>query len=123
MLLRLALATWIDFVEPSEFRFELLFRLDPIRIGQAAIHRADSRALWLIMEANTLGALIRYDVKIIGREKSDSARRCRVICPIRLTCEIPVCSTLVDRGVRAFGFASTTIDAFGRDQDRHALSP
>ncbi len=115
----LSLPARIDFIQPRNLRLQLLLRLNPIRIGDAAIDRANSCTLGFIMESSTLGTLIRYDVEIIGGVEPDGTARTGIIRAKGLSAESPVSSTLVDGVIRAFWFACTTIDAFGCDHDSH----
>src|SRR5690348_1403517 len=70
------------------------------RIGDAAVHRAYRRALFLIKEPDAFGALVGNDVIDVLHERGMS----RAV-------QFPFGRAFVNRGVGAFGLAGTAVDA------------
>jgi len=99
-------------------------------IGHAAIHWAYGSALWLFVEANTLGALVGDDVVdvhflwllssiSIGRETAETSE---LALDGSTVCETPFGTTFVDGVVGAFRFACTAVDALVSYLDGHERS-
>jgi hypothetical protein len=112
------------------FTFEQnLLRLDPLRVGYAAIDRTHCRALRLLVKAHALGTLVGYDViKIVGNglvfvfgiHHSIALEGVGTAHRVALR-NGPLHAALVDGVVGAFGFASTAVDALVGDHDGHSV--
>src|SRR5580700_2860712 len=89
-----------------------LFGLGNVWIGDAAIDRAYRRALFLVEEADALGAFVGDDVVDVFFDR----RLGRAI-------EFPLRAALVNRGVRALRLARAAVDAFFCNQRGHFRAP
>lgn len=84
------------------------FSLGDVWIRNAAVDRAYRRALFLIEEADALGALVRsYIVDVF------------LDCRVTLTVEFPLRPAFIDRGVRTFGLTRPAVYAFLCDYGGH----
>jgi hypothetical protein len=109
------------FLEKSFLAFRMLF------IVHTAINGTDRRTLWLVVEPDTFGALVRNDIEkflalgiLFGLSVVfASGRRCDCPLEARAVREAPGFSSFVNGVVGALRLASATIDAFFRDLDRH----
>src|SRR4029453_7297298 len=87
---------------------QLVLGFGIVRVGHAAVNRADGRALLLVEEADALGALLGNDVVDVLGE-----------CRLALAAVLPLGAALVDRGIRALGLARATVDALLGDHRGH----
>jgi hypothetical protein len=81
-------------MEPDGPFDQSLLRFRVVRIGDATIHRADRRTLFLIEKAHAFGALVGNDIVDIFLER-------RMVVAVKF----PLGAALVNRRVGAFGFA------------------
>src|SRR5262245_53021962 len=91
--------------------YQNFFSLGDVRVGHAAIHRADCSARFTIIKADTLGTLLRYDIK-------DS------VCDRRMldTVQFPLGSALINRRVGALWLTCPAIDALTGNHRCHTAS-
>src|SRR5258707_6032937 len=75
-----------------------LFSLGDVRIRDAAIHRADCRTLFLIEEADALGAFVGHDIVDVVFDRG-------LVPPL----EFPLLAAFVNRGVGALALARTAL--------------
>src|ERR1700723_2667176 len=89
-----------------------LFGLRNVWVRNAAIDRAYGRTLFLVEEADTLGALVGDDVVDVVLDR----RLVRAV-------EFPLRAAFVNRGVGAFRLAGTAVNAFFSYQRGHFRTP
>jgi len=114
-------------VEEGFFRQQIFFRLSMSWVVHTAIHWANGCTLWLIVEADALGAFVTYDViqvridglmffigfhntrywMLAASAESGSIR------------EFPPSTAFIDGVVGAFRLTCTAIDAFVCNHDGH----
>src|SRR5262245_63382333 len=87
---------------------QLFLGLGVIRVGDAAVDRADCRALFLVEEAHALGAFLGDDVIDVLRKRW-----------LAIAAVLPLGAALVDRRVRALGLARAAVDALLGDHRGH----
>jgi hypothetical protein len=87
---------------------ELRFRFGYVGVGDADVYRAYRRACFLVVKADTFGALLGNDVEDLGHEG-------RLLHAV----EIVLHSPLVNCRIGALGFAGTAVDAVAGDHGRH----
>src|SRR5258708_4026793 len=88
------------------------FGLGNVGIRNAAINRAYRGALFLIEEADALGAFIGHDVIDVFLDRG-----------LVRAVEFPLRAAFVNRGVGALGLASTAVNAFFSYQRGHFPAP
>jgi len=87
---------------------ENFLALGNIWVGNTAVDRTNGRALFLVEEANALGAFLgSYIVDVF------------LDCGVARPAEFPRRAALVDGGVGALGFARPAVDALFSNQRRH----
>ncbi len=92
-------------------RHQRRFVLSMIWIGYTTIDRTDQSALLAIVKPNALRAFLRDDIE-------EALDQRRVLSFVQLVTR----TALVDRGIRAFRLASTTVDANFGYTSRHRES-
>src|SRR6516225_7412675 len=92
---------------PGTFQEDFL-ALGNIRVGNTAVYRTNGRALFLLEEANALGAFLGSYIVNVFLDRG-------IARPV----EFPRRASLVDGGVRALGFARAAVDALFSNQRRH----
>src|SRR5262249_32881603 len=95
-------------MERTRLHEELLLALGVVGIRYAAVDGTDRGALLLVEEPDALGAFLRNDVIDVLLQGGMAA-----------AAVLPHDTTLVDRGVRAFGLARATVDALLGDHRGH----
>src|SRR5215470_11470693 len=92
---------------PGAFQ-ENFLALGNIWVGNAAVYRAHGRALFLVEEADTFGALLRSYIIDVFLDRG-----------IGRPVEFPRRASFVNGGVWTLGFAGAAIDALFSNQRRH----
>src|SRR5215469_1509793 len=92
---------------PGAFQ-ENLLAFGDIWVGNAAVYRADGRALFLVKESDTLGAFLGSYIINVFLDRG-----------IGRAVEFPRRSSLVDGRVRALGLTRAAVDALFGNQGRH----
>src|SRR5580704_2192878 len=88
------------------------FGLGNVGVGDAAVDRAYRRTLFLIEEADALGAFVGDDIIDVFFDRG-----------LGRAVEFPLRAALVNRGVGAFRLARTAVDAFFCYQRGHLAAP
>ena len=97
----------------------MLFSLFPFRVGKATIYRAYGSALGLFMKSHAFGTFIRNNIIKVFRNRRVLGVNIGFSTVLQYAgagnfCAVrngPFHTTLIDGVVRAFGLASSTVDA------------
>src|SRR5690242_13579933 len=113
-------------MQPCLFSRQLFFRLNIIRIRNAAIYGTNCRTLRLLMETGAFGTLaVHYIIELIGYGSLcslgiDAGSIFKLyLCKLRATGPVPFPATFINSSVGALGFTSSAVDTLFSNLDCH----